>query len=75
MSRDDRLGDGWLGDDMLRGSGLEVCKRGLGGDVLWESRRGLDDEMRGDVRGDNRSISSFMLSVRIKTTMSANVVQ
>jgi hypothetical protein len=75
MPRDDRLGDDWLGDGMLRDSGLEVCKRGLGGDVLWESRRGLDDEMLGDVRGDNRFTSSLTLSVRIKMTMSANVVQ
>jgi hypothetical protein len=75
MPRDDKLGDDWLGDDMLWDSGLEVCKRGLGGDVLWESRRGLNDKMRGGVRGDNRFTSSLMLSVRIKTTMSVNVVQ
>jgi hypothetical protein len=45
MPRDDRLGDDRLSNDMRGDSGLEVCKRGLGGDVLWESRRGLDDEM------------------------------
>ena len=60
---DDGLGDDGLSDEGLRNGGLAVC-----------SQRLEDDEMRGGVRGETRPISSFMLSVRTKTKMSANVV-
>jgi hypothetical protein len=61
--RDDGLRDDGLRDDGLRNGGLVVCR--------WRLE---DDEIRGGVRGENRSISSFMLSVGINRAMSANVV-
>jgi hypothetical protein len=60
---DDRLRDDGPSDEGLRNNGLVVCRRRL-----------ENDEMRGRVRGENQTISPFMLSVGINRVMSANDV-